>query len=293
MLCPTGKYLLSLICPELEEIEIMGLLIIDENKCNRDAYCVRECPAVIIHLPEGGFPEIIPGGICLECGHCVAACPHGALNHKRVPIEKSPVIREELRISEEQALQFVRSRRSIRHFLQKPVEDARIKSLIDGARYAPTGGNGQMVEWLVLTDKKKIREIASITVDWLRELVKDPRVIAVSPYLPRIVTAWDSGYDSVLRDAPAVVVASAPKEAVNGMVDLTIALTYLDLLAPSMGLGTCWAGLLQGALLSSPAIKRTVGIPEGHPHHYPIMLGYPDAKYYRLPERRTPKITFA
>jgi nitroreductase len=41
-----------------------------------------------------------------------------------------------------------------------------------------------------------------------------------------------------------LVVASAPKEATNGMVDVTLALSYLDLLAPTMGLGTCWAGLL-------------------------------------------------
>ena len=69
------------------------------------------------------------------------------------------------------------------------------------------------------------------------------------------------------------------------MVDLTLALSYFDLLAPAMGLGTCWAGLLQGALLHLPSLKR---LPEyrAKPHHYPIMLGYPDAKYYRVPERK-------
>jgi len=271
----------------------MALLNVDASQCARDALCVRECPAVIIQLPEGGYPEIIPGSTCLECGHCVAACPHSALSHARIPIENSPQIREDLKINEEQAIQFLRSRRSIRHFFKKQVEDAQIRRLIlEGARYAPTAGNSQLVQWLVLTDPKKIREIAAMTVEWLRELVKDPRVIAASPYLSRAVAGWDSGNDTVLRDAPAVVIASAPKEAMNGTVDLILALSYLDLLAPAMKLGTCWAGLLQGAILNSPAIKQAVGIPESHPHHYPLMLGYPDATYYRLPERRTPKIVF-
>jgi nitroreductase/NAD-dependent dihydropyrimidine dehydrogenase PreA subunit len=274
----------------------MALLIIDESKCKRDAICVRDCAAVIIQLSGGkGFPEITPGGepMCLECGHCVAVCPHGALSHRRISIESSPLIKDELRIGEGQAVQFLRSRRSIRHFLDKPVEKEKVQRLIEAARYAPTAGNSQLVEWLVLSDKSRIRKIAGLTVDWLRQMVKDPKIIAARPYLPRAVAAWDAGNDSVLRGAPAVVIAMAPREAMNGTVDLTLALSYLDLLASTMDLGTCWAGLLQGALINSPSVKKAVGIPETYPHHYPIMLGYPELKYHRLPERKMPKIIFA
>lgn len=272
----------------------MGFLRIDRNICKRDGFCVRECPGAIIRMSADGIPEVTPGREegCFDCGHCVAVCPYGALEHERIPSGSSPAIREELRISEEQALQFLRSRRSIRHFMNKPVEKERILKLIHGARYAPTAGNSQLVEWLVISDRTRLKEIARLTVDWLRELVKDPQVLATSPYLPAAVAAWDAGYDSVLRDAPVLVIATAPKEAINGMVDLTLALSYFDLLAPAMGLGTCWAGLLQGALLHLPSLKRFAGIPERNPHHYPIMLGYPDAKYYRVPERKEPKVLF-
>ncbi len=274
----------------------MALLTIDESKCKKDGFCVRDCVTAIIQLSDGkGFPEIIPGGeaMCLECGHCVAVCPHGALSHRSIPIDSSPLIKDDLRIGEGQAVQFLRSRRSIRHFLDKPVEKEKIQRLIEAARYAPTAGNGQLVEWLVFSDKSRIKEMAGLTADWLRQLVKDPKVIAASPYLARAVAGWDAGNDSILRGAPTVVVAMAPREAMNGTVDLTLALSYLDVLASAMDLGTCWAGLLQGALINSPSIKRAVGIPETYPHHYPIMLGYPDIKYYRLPERKPPKIIFA
>ena len=272
----------------------MGLISIDVNKCNQDEFCVRDCPTAIISLPEGGFPEIAPDkeGSCLECGHCVAVCPFGALSHKRIPIEKSPEIQDKLNLGEEQASQFLRSRRSVRRFLDKPVERDRIRRLIEVARYAPTGGNSQMVEWLVLDDRSRIKAIAGLTVNWVREIVKNPEVVAASPYLPLAVAAWDAGFDSVLRGAPVLVTAMAPKEAMNGMVDLTLALSYLDLYATPMGLGTCWAGLLQGAMLNSPAVKSAVGVPATHPSHYPIMLGYPEPRYFRLPERRVPKITF-
>lgn len=273
----------------------MGLLTIDQDKCTKDGICVRECPRVIIQLQEGdGYPEIIPGGEenCMLCGHCVVVCPHGALSHAKIPLEDCPPIEEELTITFEQAAQYLRSRRSIRLYQDKPVEKEKIQRLIEIARYAPTGSNTQLVEWLVFTDRAKIKELAGLAVEWMRKvLAKDPQAAAI-PYLPRVVAAWDAGYDAVLRNAPALVAAIAPEETRNVMVDLTISLAYYELAAPTLGLGTCWAGMLQFPLLSYGPLKEAMGIPEGYPYHYPMMLGYPKFKYHRLPERKPPKITW-
>lgn len=274
----------------------MGLISIDEQKCKKDGFCAAECPAAIIRLQEkDAYPDMVAGGeeLCLRCGHCVAVCPHGALSHKHSPLEASPSIDPKLVLTEQQAVQFLRSRRSVRFFRDKPVEKEKIQRLIEIARYAPTGSNSQLVEWLVVNDKSKIDNIVGLTIDFFRRLFKEgPQAMAIAS-LPRAVAAWEAGYDAVLRNAPALVVASAPQEAFNGMIDVTLALCYLDLMAPILGLGTCWAGMLQLALLFSPAIKEALGVPAGHPHHYPMMLGYPKPKYYRLPERKHPKITYA
>ncbi len=237
--------------------------------------------------------EVVRPEECWLCGHCVAVCPHGALSHILVPLESCQPIRKELFISEEQAVQFLRSRRSIRAFFKdRPVEKETIQKLIEIARYAPTGGNSQMVEWTVFTDKEKIKELSGLTVDWMRSaLRKDPQS-AYAPYLPMVVAVWDAGYDIVLKNAPALVVASAPEQDPNGVVDVTLALSYLELAAVAKGLGTCWAGFVQGAMFSSPQMRKEMGIPEDHPHHYPMMLGYPKPKYFRLPERKAPKITW-
>jgi nitroreductase/ferredoxin len=272
----------------------MGLLIIDENKCDKDGICVSECPMVIIKLKDGnGFPEMVPGGedICNNCGHCVAICPNSALSHARVPIEKSPLIDKELEIGEEQAVQFLRSRRSVRFFKKQPVEKEKLRRLIEIARYAPTGGNRETVEWMVFTDADRIREIAGHTLDWMRKVMaKAPQ--SVPPYFPRIIRAWDMGYNSVTWSAPVLILASAPEEANTGMVDVALALSYLDLVAPKLGLATCWAGLVEGAIKGSPAVRESVGLPHGRPYHYPMMVGYPKRKYTRLPERKPPRITW-
>jgi nitroreductase/NAD-dependent dihydropyrimidine dehydrogenase PreA subunit len=272
----------------------MGLLTIDETRCKKDGLCASECPMVIIKLKDGdSFPEIVPEGegICNDCGHCVAICPHDALDHARVPRESSPLIEKDLAINEDQAVQFLRSRRSIRFFKEQPVEREMLQRLIEIARYAPSGGNLQPVEWLAFTDPDSIKGIAERTVAWMRTVLeKAPK--SVPPYFPLIVGAWDMGYNSVTWSAPVLVLASAPKEAISGRADVTLALAFLDLAAPKLGLGTCWAGLIYGAMQASAAVREAAGLPEEHPHYYPMMVGYPKRKYRRVPERKAPKITW-
>ena len=165
----------------------------------------------------------------------------GALSHANVPIEKSPSIQKELEISEEQAVQFLRSRRSVRFFKKQPVEKETLQRLIEIARYAPTGGNVQMVEWMVFTEAERIKEIAGRTVGWMRKVMEKAPQMA-PPYFPLMIGAWDMGYNSVTWSAPVLIVASAPKEATTGMTDVSLALCYFEMAARKLGLGTCWLG---------------------------------------------------
>lgn len=273
----------------------MDFLRIDETKCKQDGLCALECPTRVIRFNgKGHFPELVAGGeeSCLRCGHCVAVCPHGALDHAEVPLSACPPIDAQLAVSRAQAVQFLRGRRSARRFKDTPVPRDTVQQLIEIARYAPTGSNAQLLRWLVIDDTARLKTIAGRVIDWMRQVLANPDAVVV-PYMPRLVKAWDAGIDSILRSAPCVAIAMAPAEARNGMVDLTIALAYLELIAPQFGLAACWAGLLQVGLKADPALASLVGIPDGHPFHYPMMLGYSPARYYRLPERKPPEIIWA
>lgn len=270
------------------------MLTIDINLCKKDGLCVAECPVSVITMKDkDSVPEPVENAetLCLRCGHCVAVCPHGALSHEATPLESCAEINKELTIGSEQAVQFLRSRRSCRVFKDTPVKKETIEKVIKVASYAPTGSNLQMVEWLVLSDKNKLNELSGLAVDWMRDTLKRNATIA-PPYMAKLIDAWEAGHDTILRNAPAVVVGMVNKDARNGLVDTTIALTYLDLAAPKFGLGTCWAGLLQGAMLYWPPVKEAMGITDDYPFHYPMMVGYNSMRYYRMPERKTPLITW-
>ncbi|MBT3225175.1 MAG: 4Fe-4S dicluster domain-containing protein [Deltaproteobacteria bacterium] len=267
----------------------MSFIQIDDTKCKKDGICVLECPVAILRQQDKKSPpQMVEGGdqICLTCGHCVSVCPHGALNHLKTTREECPPIEADLVIDQKQAIQFLRTRRSIRNFKQKRVEKEEIQFLIDNARYAPTGSNSQSIEWTVHTDEDKIKEIADLSIDWMREFLKSAAKTGLVSYFPMIVAAYESGIDTVTRNAPCIVTASAPKTNVNGTVDLSIALSYLELMAVPKGLGTCWAGLVKRALQSSDPLRKLMGLPESHTHFYPIMIGYPRFRYHRLPERK-------
>jgi nitroreductase/NAD-dependent dihydropyrimidine dehydrogenase PreA subunit len=275
----------------------MGLIQIDSAKCKKDGICVVECPATIIQQKDKEhFPEMVAGGsqVCLACGHCVAVCPHGALSHTKSPREECPPIDTDLAIDQKEAVQFLRSRRSIRNFKKRPVEKQTIQYLIEQARYAPTGANTQTVAWTVHADRDNIKAIADLTIQWLRDFVKSRRESgkSVVPYFPKFIAAYDAGFDTITYNAPCLITASAPGNNFGGMTDLTIALTYLELIAVPSGLGTCWGGMVKNALHASAPLKDLVGLPEGHTHFYPMMIGYPRFRYHRLPERKPPQINW-
>jgi NAD-dependent dihydropyrimidine dehydrogenase PreA subunit len=208
---------------------------------------VAECPASAIELNRGSAtPSPVEGadGRCLTCGHCVAVCPQGALSLDTMPVEACPPVRSDMALTPEHAEHFLRSRRSIRSFRREKIERDTLSRLIDVARYAPTGTNSQQVRWLVIDSPEGVRELAGMTVDLLRHMIETNDPMARTYGLSGWVAAWEAGADPILRKASALVVVHAPSEYFLAQVDCAIALTYLDLAAPSFGHGTCWAGFL-------------------------------------------------
>ena len=274
----------------------MSLLTIDELKCKKDGLCVMDCPTAIIRQRDkDSYPVMISRGpqACLLCGHCVAVCPHDALDHVNIPMKDSPAILKNLDISPDQAAQFLRSRRSIRRFKDKPVAKEAIAPLINTARCAPTGSNSQLISWTVHTNAANLKAMSDMTIDWMRESVKSGGTDPMTSYLPMIIAAYDAGINGITHNAPAIVFASTPDASGDRTVDIAIALSYFELAAWANGLGTCWLGLITRAMGSYEPLQELVGLPEGHKQYfYPMVIGYPKFKYHRLPERKPARINW-
>ena len=271
----------------------MAFLTIDETRCKQDGICAAECPRrIITQKDDTSFPQIAQAdeANCMARGHCVAVCPHAALSVAGVDIEDCPEIKKDLALSWDQAEQFLRSRRSIRLFKDKPIDRETLEQLIETARYAPTASNAQNLHWTVIQGRDKLESLSRETINWMERVIEAQPDSPAADYFRPVVARWASGNDGILRTARTLIVPSAPKENANGLVDLSIALAYLELAALPLGVGTCWAGLLRGRTPGCPASAWIMGLPEGHTWFYPMMIGYPKFKYYRLPERKPPVI---
>jgi len=273
----------------------MGLFTVDEKKCKRDGICVAECPLRIIEMKDASSaptPVEEAEQMCIRCGHCVAVCPHGAMSLTDMNTADCPPVRKDMVLSIARTEHFLRSRRSIRTYQDREVERDKLGKLIEIARYAPTGSNSQQVKWLVVNSRKRVREMAGLVVDLIRHMVAEKHPMAESYRLSGMVKAWEAGIDLIGRDAPGLVITHAPKDYMVAQVDCTIALTFLDLAAPSFGLGTCWAGFFMIAASHWPPLRQAFALPEGNACFGAMMIGYPKYKYHRLPLRKGADITW-
>jgi nitroreductase/NAD-dependent dihydropyrimidine dehydrogenase PreA subunit len=272
----------------------MKLIQIDEKTCNQDGICAAVCPAGLFDFKAGHFPVPVTGAetICIRCGHCVAVCPTGSLSHREMPKRDCPPVRPDLHVNPVQCEHFLRSRRSIRVYKNRAVPHEEIRRLIEIARYAPSGRNLQCVEWLVIDNKQALRQLAGIVIDWMRWIISNKPEVARSMNMDRSVAGWESGRDVILRDAPALIVAHAPKDNPTASTACIIALTYLELAAVSMKLGCCWAGYFTAAATTFPPMNKALKLPDGHQCFGAMMIGYPKFTYHRLPVRKEPPITW-
>jgi nitroreductase/Pyruvate/2-oxoacid:ferredoxin oxidoreductase delta subunit len=270
----------------------MPVLEINKETCTKCGACIAACAGCIIIPQQDGFPRLLPGAddFCMLCGHCVGICPTDSVIHKEMPLEQCPPIEKKLVVSFQQVSQLIKSRRSIREFLEKPVPRELIEQIIDVARYAPTGHNMQDVRWLVIDDPEELKKLTAIGVEWFRSMADGDTPWAQQ--MQAILRMHELGLNIFLRNVPAVVVGYAEKNNPIANADCVIALSYFDIAAKAAGLGCYWNGYFYISAQSFPPMVEAVALPEGFTPYAALGIGYPRYRYQRIPVRKEARIAW-
>jgi nitroreductase len=142
----------------------------------------------------------------------------------------------------------IRTRKSVRSFLDREVEAEKLERVLEAARLAPSANNRQEWRFVVVTDRELRRRLAG-----------------------------PGSGQRFVGEAPVVIAACAETDRHNMrcgipcyLIDVAIAVDHLTLAAAAEGLGTCWIGSFD-----PQKVREILGIPADVEVVELLPLGYP------------------
>ena len=155
----------------------------------------------------------------------------------------------------------IMARRSVRKYLDRPVEHEKLMTLARCAINAPSGMNAQ--PWLVrvVEDQKLINDVTEVYKKANAEQVKR-----------------DADFKNMFRNAPNLICVCTPAKG-GGQLDAGLLGENVMLAAHALGLGTCCLGGPVRFLKSNADARfflERLDIPADYELNYIIAVGYPD-----------------
>ncbi|MBR2525274.1 nitroreductase family protein [bacterium] len=259
---------------------------VDKEKCIKCGLCQKDCISKIIQTDTDGYPCVKDETFCISCQHCLAVCPKGAIS----VFGKNPDNSDEINntISPEQLENLIKARRSYRIFKQENIDSETMNKLKNILNWAPTGVNFRDLRFTIVENKDTMVEIKETLYKKLKFLFKFiPLKKSLQPFKQAIL----DGNDVIFRNAPHMIVVSTNKKAPCKEIDPIIALSYFELYAQSLGIGTLWCGFAYKTLPFSKEVMKKLEIPKTHKLSYVMLFGKPDIKYQRAIQPDNHKIT--
>lgn len=285
------------------------MITIDENKCTLCELCVPVCVRRILAPGETSIVVTDPS-LCHFCGQCKAVCPTDAPQFSHLNEEEFEPIPEAVEAYEPSAfLRFLRRRRSLRVYQKRPVEEEKLRMILEAGRFAPTEVNHQGCEYVVVNGRKTMDQVCFLAIqgfqkkwEWaegeMNNLRQDKKTTADEKTLryylivwDRIAKKWKEGVDQFLHNAPALIIIHIRENLTSTPgVDTALAAMPMVLMAETLGLGTCINGNVKIAVENSEDLRRFLKIPADHRVHVAFTVGYPDIKYLRMVARNPARI---
>ena len=168
-------------------------------------------------------------------------------------------------------LDVMKQRKSVRNFLDKPVEREKIMTCLEAARIAPSASNSQPWKFIVVDEKSTKDKLCNAAFGGIYMLnsfcKKAPVIVAVISERAKFMTRIGGMF----------------RGTEFSLIDIGIATEHLVLQAVDQGLGTCWIGWFDEG-----AVKKVLNIPSDKKVDILIALGYYDPARINLEHNRDP-----
>ena len=162
-------------------------------------------------------------------------------------------------------LQLIKGRRSIRKWLDRRVEDWKIRQILEAGVYAPSGSNDQRQRFMAIADYKRIEEFCRVKGNWCTE--NNPSLIIMSLF---DLGAKGNHNNNKLGKTWGHLMWQ----------DTAASMQNMTLMAEALGLSSCWVSLVLFRRLK--AIRGLLGLDKRYRIAGSLFVGYrvatPDIK---------------
>lgn len=160
----------------------------------------------------------------------------------------------------EQLLNIIRTRRSVRVYKTGKVSDRQLETILEAARWAPSGANTQPWEFVVTRDRKKMKRVREIySNEWKQRKLEDP---VHYKGLKKDYVGDVSVLVLVCGDARTKQVYLTTRQAADReklfQASIANAVQQMMLAAASMNLGTVWVSVREEV---EPELREMFKVP--------------------------------
>ncbi|MCJ7688124.1 MAG: nitroreductase family protein [Clostridiaceae bacterium] len=284
---------------------------INQEICTKCKLCIEVCPCNILGTNETAEVYFKPErkSICLNCGQCMAVCGSKAITVNGLSYANDFIDLPENNIDYNKFVDFLANRRSIRNFKDKPIPNHIIDKILDSISYAPYGAEPNKMNITVVNDRKKIESVLPHLEKFLDNIVKwienpvvyymikrrnDPEkfntlINHLYPMAKLGNYKLEFG-DRITRNAPALIIFHAKRDAESHTDNSLIYATYTMLAAHSIGLGATMIGIVPNAINKVKEVRDIFLIPDENEAVMSVIIGYPKFKYKRTIKRKNKNI---
>lgn len=164
-----------------------------------------------------------------------------------------------------EVIQNILERRSVRVYSDEQIKDGHLEIILKAGYYAPSACNSQPWHFTVIQNAEIIQSLNLATKN---ELLNSDNELF------RKMGANESY--NIFYKAPTIIVVSGEKGSVMPQTDCAAATQNMILAAESLGIGSCWIGLVAYLFKSNRADEflKLIQIPENYELYYAVTLGY-------------------
>jgi len=259
------------------------MIIIDKEKCIGCGLCVSDCVSHAVALCDGKA-EIVRD--CIKCGHCIAICPNAAVSTDELDMGEVFEISDCTRLSPEELMLAIKTRRSVRKFKKIPVESEKIDKIIEAGRFTATAENRMDVHYAVLQGNS-VPEYEEEVLKKYRSAAKLAKATEKFIRLKTSILSADMSEGFLFYHAPAVIMVISKTDW-----DANLAAQNMELMAEALGLGVTYIGLYSVVANFMPRLRKKLGIGRREKLVQTLAVGYPDVKYRRTVPRRKADVKY-